>query len=100
MARTPYAENTYWVYGVVLNDSVPFDAKGAMHRLGKLGIGTRPFFWPLHEQPVFQRMGLFRGESHPTAERIARRGIYIPSGIALTHGEIEEVSDAMHEVFS
>ena len=29
-ARTDYAENIYWVYGVVLKDSVPFDAEEAM----------------------------------------------------------------------
>jgi perosamine synthetase len=84
LAHTDYAENIYWVYGMVLDDSVPFDAKEAMTRLNKLGIGTRPFFWPMHEQPVFKKMGLFTCESYPVAERIARRGFYIPSGMALT----------------
>ena len=99
LASTPYAENTYWIYGIVLGDEVPFGTEEAMHRLGELGIATRPFFWPMHEQPVFQRMGLFKGERHPVAERIARRGFYIPSGLALTDVQIELVSAAMHEVF-
>ena len=54
--NTPYADNIYWVYGVVLNEMVPFDAEEAMRRLGQKGIGTRPFFWPMHEQPVFRKM--------------------------------------------
>ena len=91
-AKTDYAENIYWVYGVVLKDSVPFDADEAMRRLGTRGIGTRPFFWPMHEQPVFQRMGLFAGESYPVAERLARRGFYIPSGMSLTDGQMEKVA--------
>jgi len=98
VAKTPYADNIYWVYGVVLDDEVPFDAREAMARLAKLGIGTRPFFWPMHEQPVFRRMGLFDGESHPTAERIARRGLYIPSGMALSDEQIARAAAAVREV--
>jgi perosamine synthetase len=94
-ARTPYAENIYWVYGVVLKDEVPFDAEEAMRRLGQKGIGTRPFFWPMHEQPVFRRLGLFEGEDYPVAERLARRGFYIPSGMALTEGQMDEVVGAV-----
>jgi perosamine synthetase len=78
------AENIYWVYGIVLKDEVPFDANEMMKRLELEHIGTRPFFWPMHEQPIFRQMGLFPKESFPVAERIARRGFYIPSGLALT----------------
>ena len=56
-ARTDYAENIYWVYGVVLEGFVPFDAEEAMKRMQAKGIGTRPFFWPMHEQPVFRKDG-------------------------------------------
>jgi len=34
-----------------------------MARMAKAGVGTRPFFWPLHEQPVLRRMG--RGHYRP-----------------------------------
>jgi perosamine synthetase len=96
--KTPYAENIYWVYGLVLKDDVPFDAEEAMRRLGQKGIGTRPFFWPMHEQPVFRKMGLFKEESHPVAERLARRGFYIPSGMALTDKQMDQVADAVKEL--
>ena len=98
LAQSHQADNIYWVYGVVLEDAVPFDAKGAMERLEKLGIGTRPFFWPMHQQPVFRKMGLFAGEIHPIAERIARRGFYIPSGLALNHAQIERSAEAVKEI--
>jgi perosamine synthetase len=99
-ARTAYAENLYWVYGVVLADDVRFDADAAMRRLGALGIGTRPFFWPMHEQPVLRRRGLFEAVSCPVAERIARRGFYIPSGVGLSRDKAERVSDAVHGLFA
>jgi perosamine synthetase len=52
----------------------------------------------MHEQPVFRKMGLFEGESCPVAERIARRGFYIPSGLALTDEQVERVAQALVEI--
>ena len=92
VSRTPYAENIYWVFGVVLDDHVPFDAAEAMRRLAAQGVGTRPFFWPMHEQPVLRKMGLFAGEAYPNAERLARRGFYLPSGLSLTEPQIDRVA--------
>ena len=97
LEKTDYAENIYWVYGIVLKDDIPFDAKEAMQKLGKQGIGTRPFFWPMHEQPVFKRMGLFEGEFYPVAENLARRGFYIPSGLAINSSQQKKVTDAIKE---
>jgi perosamine synthetase len=98
LAKTDFAENIYWVYAMVLDDGVLFDAREAMSRLGRLGVGSRPFFWPMHEQPVFRKMELFAGESYPVAERIARRGFYIPSGMALTDEQLERSAAAVREV--
>jgi perosamine synthetase len=98
LARTPFADNIYWVFALVLDDALPIDAKGMMKKLGDAGIGTRPFFWPMHEQPVFRKMGLYAGESLPVAERIARRGFYIPSGLALTDGEIRTCAATVQRV--
>ena len=95
LEKTDYAENIYWVYGIVLKDDIPFDAKEAMQKLGKQGIGTRPFFYPMHEQPVFKKMGLFEGEFYPVAENIARRGFYIPSGLALDTEQQKRVANSM-----
>jgi perosamine synthetase len=97
---TNYADNIYWVYGVVLNDDVPLDAKEAMRRLAQKGIGTRPFFWCMHEQPVLRRMGFMLSDSHPNAETIARRGFYLPSGLALTEGEIARSARALKEILA
>jgi perosamine synthetase len=94
LGETDYARNIYWVFGLVLGDEIPFDAQDAMGRLAQLGVGTRPFFWPMHEQPVFRQRGLFVGERYPVAERMARRGLYLPSGLALTGEQMERVAEA------
>lgn len=98
--RIAYAENIYWVYGLVLGDSYPFDAEAAMRRLAERGIGTRPFFWPMHEQPVFLKRGLFANVCCPVAERIARRGFYLPSGLGLADHEIDRVAEAVKEILA
>ncbi|MDJ0795480.1 MAG: DegT/DnrJ/EryC1/StrS family aminotransferase [Calothrix sp. MO_167.B12] len=98
LSQTEYAKNIYWVYGVVLKDDVPFDAEEVMARLREYKIGTRPFFWPMHEQPVFKPMELFDKISCPVAERIARRGFYIPSGLALNEEQMERVATVLTEV--
>jgi perosamine synthetase len=97
---TDYSVNINWVYGVVIADEIQLDADEAMRRLAEKGIGTRPFFWPIHEQPVYLRQGMFAGELHPNAEKIARRGFYLPSGLVLTENQMNRVSDAVHEVFA
>lgn len=94
------AESVYWVYGLVLDDAVPFDAAEMMARLAQAGIGTRPFFWPMHEQPVFRAMGWYEGEHHPVAERIARRGFYLPSGLGTTDAEIERAAHATKAILT
>jgi perosamine synthetase len=99
-AVTSYAKSVYWVYGLVLADDVTFDAREMMGRLAKAGVGTRPFFWSMHEQPVFQRMGLFEGESHPVAERLARRGFYLPSGLGLRDDELEKAAGEVRAIMT
>jgi perosamine synthetase len=98
LPQTDYAQNIYWVYGIVLDDFLDFDAKEAMRRLTAAGVGTRPFFWPMHEQPVLRRMGYFTNAQCPIAERIARCGFYIPSGLALTEAQIRTVAQTVREV--
>ena len=86
------------MYGVVLSDDTGLDAVTLARKLSQRGVETRPFFLGMHEQPVFARKGLFVGESYPVAERIARQGLYLPSGLALTESQLDEVCAAVHDV--
>lgn len=94
-----WAKNIYWMYALVVNDDIAADAEECARLLLAKGIQTRPFFVGMHEQPVFQKMGLFIGERYPVCERISRRGFYLPSGQAITNEQIQRVCTAMHEIF-
>jgi perosamine synthetase len=96
-AETLYAKNIYWVYGLVLGKNSPMNAEDAMRWLGHRGIGCRPFFYPMHLQPVLQRAGLFSGQTYPVAEHLAEKGFYIPSGLALQEEQMERVADQLLE---
>lgn len=100
LERTPQAENSYWVFGVVLQDQFPADAAEVMHSLKNRGVATRPFFWPMHEQPVLAARGLASHRSFPVAERIARRGFYLPGGAGLSLADVDRTCDALIEVIS
>jgi len=100
LQATEYAENIYWVFGIVIKDNQPLDAQSAMKELAKRGIGTRPFFWSLHEQPVLQKLGYKTNESFPNSERLSRKGFYIPSGLAITNEQINFVVEKVKEVFN
>lgn len=90
-AQTSYADNIYWVYGMVLDKNVEVSNREVTKMLAAEGIGTRTFFWCMHEQPVYMKQGMFQGESYPNAEYLARKGLYIPSGLALTEEQMQEV---------
>jgi perosamine synthetase len=87
----PWARQVYWMYGIVLDEATGLDAAELAKRLKACGVETRPFFLGMHEQPVFHERGLFLHERYPVAERIARQGLYLPSGLTLTEAQIDEV---------
>jgi perosamine synthetase len=95
-----WASNVYWMYGVVLSNDVDYDAAEFAKRLRAKGIDTRPFFIGMHQQPVLLNQGLFAGETYPVSERLATRGLYLPSGLTLTEEQLEKVCDVVIEVLA
>jgi perosamine synthetase len=90
-AVRPWARSNFWMNALVLDDDVGIDAFELGRRLADVGVETRPYFKGIHEQPAFTAAGLFEGVELPITERLHRRGLYLPSGAALTHADIENV---------
>jgi perosamine synthetase len=95
-----WARQVYWMYGLVLDDSTGLNAVEFARLLLAEGIETRPFFLGMHEQPVFMNMGLFKGEKYPVAERIARQGLYLPSGLTLTEAQLDQVCQTVEKILA
>lgn len=98
--QTAYSKNIYWVFGIILDDKLPDDAESMMKKLAEKKVGTRPFFFPMHEQPVFHKLGLFKNEQLPVSEQLARRGFYVPSGLAITDHQIHEVAATLKSLLA
>lgn len=95
--EAPWARNVYWMYALQVEPEARLTCKQLMAKLRERQVDTRTFFVPMHKQPVFQRMGWFVGESYPVAERLAERGFYLPSGLAITEEQIRIVCAAVQD---
>ena len=100
LAKTDYADNIYWVFGIVLDKSLGMNAEKAMKRLAASGVGTRPFFYPLHLQPVLKNKGILVDQTFPVSENLAEQGLYLPSGLNLSESQIERVCECLSTIFN
>ncbi len=96
LEKTSYAENIYWVYGIISEDK-KLTGEKIMNLLSEKNIGTRPFFFPMHLQPVFKKMKLFKNEKYPNSEKLYKQGLYLPSGLAITEEQIKYVATTLNQ---
>ena len=93
-----WAKTVYWMYAIELDPDLGMEAPELRTRLQKKGIGTRPFFLGLHTQPVLQNLKLgFDPQSFPRSDHASLYGCYLPSGMALTEGQVDQVCLALAE---
>ena len=95
---TDYATNIYWIFGLMIETDDLQEVKIIRDHLKKNKIGTRSFFWCMHEQPLFKKDRVFAECRFPVAEKMARFGFYLPSGVGLNQGDITTVCDRLLEV--
>lgn len=84
-------KSVYWMYAVLVEKAFPLTKNQLVKKLAENGIETRDFFIPVHQQPAFRKMGLFKDEEYPVAERLSKIGLYLPSGLGNTKAEIKKV---------
>lgn len=101
LESTEYATNDYWVFGMVLSKTHRRTTLEVMSQLEALGIGTRPFFYPLHMQPVLAG-DRFEPSSRslPCAELLGSNGFYIPNGLGMSEHQIDRVIESVVSVLS
>ena len=100
MERKKYAQNIYWVYGIVIKKNSTISLDILMRKLKKYGVDTRNFFWPLHKQPILKKMGFFKNIKLPVAEHLSKNGLYIPSGLAISLSQQKFVINKIKKIFS
>lgn len=93
-------KNIFWVYALVLNKDLGTNAAKVMKALENKGVQTRPFFFPLHQQPVFKSFNWFKNQELPISEHLSEQGFYLPSGLTLEKETVEIVADALIQVLN
>jgi perosamine synthetase len=95
-----WANQVYWMYGIIVDKCTGMNGTTLANKLYELGVETRPFFLGLHEQPALKNRGFFQNENYPVSEYISRQGIYLPSGLAITETQLDQVCLAVQQAFS
>ena len=95
LKKTAFAENGYWVYAITIKFSHFKSAHEYIEYLSANNIGARPFFFPLHKQPVLRRFRIEHKEL-PIASELYNCGLYLPSGLGNTDMEIATVAEFLN----
>jgi len=93
-----WARHIWWMFTIVLEDGIPLSREEVMAHLQGRGIETRSVVYPLHTLPPYRASS--QGDNFPVAERIARRGINLPTWAGLTREEVSYICDNLLECFS
>jgi perosamine synthetase len=88
----PWAKHVFWMYSILINPGIQSSRDALASFLRTKRIETRPFFSPIHKLPPYvQRKG------YPVAEKLAERGLNLPSSPNLTLKQQDEICSAIQE---
>ena len=90
----PWAQNVYWMYGILIDQPFPLKRDAFARELSARQIETRNFFVPMHRQPVMQPF-INTPFAFRAADYWADHGLYLPSGLAITESQIDQVCEAI-----
>jgi perosamine synthetase len=87
----------WFVYVVRLDPAI--DRDRVITQLDERGIASRPYFTPLHLQPVFRDLGHKPGD-FPVTERVAASTLALPFSPLLPDRDVADVATALMEAVS
>jgi len=91
--ETEWAKNVYWMYSILVEDSFGLSRDELASYLKERGVETRPFFYPIHLQPIYAEN--YQWGSCPVAEELSQQGMNLPSAATLGRKEIEYVTSCL-----
>ena len=92
----PWAKNVYWMYSIVVDPAVSgITRDGIIQKLQNRGIETRPFFRPVHTQPIYSA---YKKTKLPNTEFLSLRGLNLPSSANLDEEQVRRISKIIKSV--
>ena len=95
-SEKPGVKRIYWNFDILLKNHKKRDQLAKF--LEKSGIESRIFVTPMHLQPVFKTLGLFKSEQYPISEDLSSRGLSLPLGLKIKKEEINLISKLICQV--
>jgi len=92
LTEAPWARSTYWMTSALLSGPRPPDVRALLRELTGAGIGARPLWRPLHQQPVYKGAQSYKVE---VATRLYERGLSLPCSVGITADERAAVASAL-----
>jgi dTDP-4-amino-4,6-dideoxygalactose transaminase len=92
--RVTWAQESFWLYGILVKEEFGVSSRELIKRLVAEGIEARPFFQPIHMQPVYKELGA----RCPVAESLWKKGVSLPSHVGLDETGLERVAQTVLRV--
>lgn len=87
-------KHVHWMTNIILQHKVKIERDQVMQKMESREIEMRPVFYPMHIMPPY-----FDSDVEcPVAEKLAARGISLPSHALLTEMDIEYICDSLKEI--
>jgi perosamine synthetase len=90
-----YTLNSYWMYGILIEDDFGLSRDEVVAALAAAKIETRTFFISMHRQPALAKYGCDVSGEYPVTDELSRKGLYLPSGSGLSQEQIERVTSTL-----
>jgi len=94
----PWAVNANWMVSALFPESI--NTEKIASRLRGLGVDTRPFFRPLHLLPPFSAPADREPKGLPVAERLAQRGLNLPTAGHLRRNDIRFITKSVEDLIA
>lgn len=96
LQRRPDAiRSSYWVFPVLIDESVGLSAESCIAQLHEAGVEARHFFYPLNRQPA---LGPASSTDSEVSFRLWRSGLYLPLGNGISEDEVRQSASAFRQL--
>ncbi len=95
--QLPWARSVYWMHSVLVDEEEFGRSRDElMAKLKERGIDSRPFFYPMHQLPMYAKG--YSDNDFPVATELSRKGMNLPSSVKLTEQDIKYVCQAIADI--
>lgn len=86
-----WAHHIWWQFVAVIDEQFASDRDEVLGKLQQSGVDARRLYYPMHQVPIYKDHA--KGQEFPVADRLAARGVCLPTWSGLTREDVQYVCD-------